>query len=94
MTKRCGCAHIDGFTCLGSSAELRGQSWWPSCGRGSLRFGQCVKVAGVLLGLQLPGLSEIVESPRALLDGASSSVWDGLGREDVHHNGSQVLRDC
>lgn len=84
----------DFFTCLGFAAELQGQSWWPFFGRGNLRCGQCVKAAGVLLGLQLPGLNGIVESPQALLDGAFSLVWDGLGHEDVHQNGSRVLRGC
>lgn len=36
-------------TCLGSSVDLPGQRWWLFCDRGSLHFGQYVKVAEGLL---------------------------------------------
>ena len=81
-------------TCLGSSAGLQGQCWWPFYGRGSLRYGQCVKAAGVLLGHRLLGPSETSEFPPALLDVAASLVWDGLWHEVVHRIELQVQRGC
>ena len=47
-----------------------------------------------MLGHQLPGLSENGEFLQALLDGASSLVWDDLGHEDAHQSESQALRGC
>lgn len=79
---------------MGFSAGLPGLKWWPSCGTGSLRFGQCVKVAEVWSGRQWLELSEIGASPPALWGGVSSWVWAGPGLEDVHQNESREPRGC